>query len=87
MGNREYAVELHGERYSPVDISAMILGKLVAAAREQLGENIDGVVIMSRLTSTASRRKLLMFIVLKTISLATSTPLVELAESSGIRRI
>jgi molecular chaperone DnaK len=45
MGNREYSVELAGDRYTPVDISALILEKLVAAARQQLEENIDGVVI------------------------------------------
>jgi molecular chaperone DnaK len=45
MGDRDYTVQLDGRRYTPVDISAMILDKLVTAAREQLGEAIDGAVI------------------------------------------
>ena len=45
MGNRDFRVELDGRQYSPVDISAMILQKLVAAASEQLGEPIKDAVI------------------------------------------
>ncbi len=45
MGNREYRVDLGGGHYSPVDISAMLVKKLIAAAHEELGEPIDGVVI------------------------------------------
>lgn len=45
MGNRDYRVTLEGRDYSPVDISAMILKKLVAAASEQLGEPVHDAVI------------------------------------------
>ena len=45
MGDREYRVELGGTKYSPVEISAMILQKLAEAARDKLGEPVTGVVI------------------------------------------
>ncbi len=45
MGDRDYRVSLAGKSYSPVDISALILQKLVAAVREQLGEDVKRAVI------------------------------------------
>jgi molecular chaperone DnaK len=45
MGNRDFRVQLDGRQYSPVDISAMILQKLVSAASEQLGEAVKDAVI------------------------------------------
>jgi actin-like ATPase involved in cell morphogenesis len=45
MGDRDYRVEVGGQTLSPVDVSAMILRKLVAAASEQLGEKVENVVI------------------------------------------
>ncbi|MCI0700453.1 MAG: Hsp70 family protein [Planctomycetia bacterium] len=45
MGDREHRVELAGQSYSPVDISALILQKLAEAAQDQLGEPAGGAVI------------------------------------------
>lgn len=45
MGNREYRVKLDGRDYSPVDVSGMILRKLVESASEQLGSEVKDAVI------------------------------------------
>jgi len=44
-GNGEAAVEIQGRQYSPVEISAMILGKLKADAEAYLGERIMHAII------------------------------------------
>ncbi len=43
--NGDVRVEVHGEQYSPVEISAMILQKLKADAEAYLGETVDSAVI------------------------------------------
>ncbi len=45
MGDREYSVELAGKNYTPVEISALILTKLVEGASAQLGEPVKDAVI------------------------------------------
>ncbi len=45
IGNRDYRIELGGRAYSAVEISALLLKKLVAAATEQLGEPVRDAVI------------------------------------------
>jgi len=45
MGSRDYFVELAGKQYNPIDISSLILQKLVNAASEQLGEPVKDAVI------------------------------------------
>jgi molecular chaperone DnaK len=45
MGDRDYSVSLEGRQYSPVDLSSLILRKLVDAAGEQLGEPVKRAVI------------------------------------------
>lgn len=45
MGDRDYHVALGGQSYSPVDISSLILKKLVEGAGEQLGEAVKEAVI------------------------------------------
>lgn len=45
MGNREHTVRLNNRDYSPVDISGLILKKLVAAAQQHLGEPVRDAVI------------------------------------------
>lgn len=45
MGDRDYGVELDGTNYTPVDISAFILKKLVDSAASQLGESVTDAVI------------------------------------------
>ncbi len=41
----DYSVEIDGRKYTPQDISAMILAKLKTDAESYLGEKIEGVVI------------------------------------------
>ena len=45
MGDREYKVELAGQKYSPVEISSLILQKLTEAAASTLGEPVTDAVI------------------------------------------
>ncbi len=45
MGNREFRVQLDGWPYNPVDISSLILQKLVEAAAERLGGPVKDAVI------------------------------------------
>lgn len=45
MGNRKFRANMHGRRYSPVNISAMILRKLADAASEGLGGRVRKAVI------------------------------------------
>ena len=45
MGNRDYRARLDGRQYSPVDISGLVLAKLVEGACDQLGEQVRNVVI------------------------------------------
>ena len=45
MGVRDYRISLEGRQYSPVDISSLILRKLVDAAGEQLGQPVKRAVI------------------------------------------
>jgi len=45
-------VDISGKKYSPPEISAMILTKLKEAAESYLGEKVTQAVITSRLTST-----------------------------------
>lgn len=45
MGSRDYHVDLAGNQYSPVDISSLLLQKLVQAASEHLGEPVKDAVI------------------------------------------
>ncbi|MBM3996020.1 MAG: hypothetical protein FJ303_17990 [Planctomycetes bacterium] len=45
MGDRQYRVNLGGREYSPVDISSMILKKLIDGASEKLGEPVKEAVI------------------------------------------
>ena len=44
MGS-DYTVKLDGKKYTPQEISAMILGKLKADAESYLGESVDSAVI------------------------------------------
>ncbi|MDD4331341.1 MAG: molecular chaperone DnaK [Methanosarcinaceae archaeon] len=45
MGDANYKVDLHGKKYSPQEISAMILQKLKTDAEAYLGEDIKQAVI------------------------------------------
>ena len=45
MGDRDHRVEIAGGSYTPVDISAMILKKLVEGATKELGESVTEAVI------------------------------------------
>jgi molecular chaperone DnaK len=45
MGDANYFVEIHGQRYNPVDISALILEGLVQKANKVLGDRITEAVI------------------------------------------
>jgi molecular chaperone DnaK len=45
MGDRNYRVELAGKSYSSVDISSMILAKMVEAASAHVGEKVENAVI------------------------------------------
>jgi molecular chaperone DnaK len=45
MGDRDYRVELAGKNYTPVEISSLILKKLVEAAAAELGEPVHDAVI------------------------------------------
>lgn len=45
IGNDAYELEFFGKTYNPVDLSAILLKKLVEDAQNQIGENIDSAVI------------------------------------------
>jgi molecular chaperone DnaK len=45
MGNRQYRATIAGKQYSPIEVSSLILGKLVSAASEQLGGPVKDAVI------------------------------------------
>jgi molecular chaperone DnaK len=45
MGESQYAVELEGEKYTPEQVSAMILQKLKRDAEEYLGQDVEKAVI------------------------------------------
>lgn len=45
MGEDDYTVEIDGEEYTPVEVSAAILQKIKADAEEYVGEDIDRAVI------------------------------------------
>ncbi|MDR1404673.1 MAG: Hsp70 family protein [Candidatus Methanoplasma sp.] len=45
MGDNSFTVEANGRIYTAEDLSAMLLGKLIADAEEKTGEKIDSAVI------------------------------------------
>lgn len=57
MGDRAKLYRIHGESYSPVLISSVILKRLVEGAREQLGEEIREAVITVPAYFTEAQRE------------------------------
>ena len=55
MGNAEKFWEIGKRRYSPVDVSSLIVRKLIAAAQEQIGEISQAVITVPAQFSDAQR--------------------------------
>ncbi|NEP79814.1 MAG: Hsp70 family protein [Okeania sp. SIO3B3] len=57
MGDRSKIYTIMGQSFSPVDIGSMVLQKIVAAARESLGEEIKDAVITVPAYFTEAQRE------------------------------
>lgn len=55
MGHADKAWTMDGARYTPVDVSSLILRKLISAAQEQIGEITEAVITVPAQFSDAQR--------------------------------